>query len=365
MSGGLNLWVESTFKWKLINKSIFICKTFPFFTYTMLQYSVTIIVIITAEKFYAVLFPMKANNLKFKRKRLITIILSAFLICALINSHFLYSLTILEINAETSSITNKTTHNLKICSYYKWFSFYEKVWIYIDASIYSFLPLILISIFNASIVILLIKERNKSLKLQQPQCTYSTRNRSYEIRNKSLKIQQPQCSSSSRNSTYPIKNKKSLATQRLKSCRNSELIKSSNSGRRMAIVEYNHNNSIVVIAFKHKSKNYTDSKHNKRISLTIFIVNTTFCVLTMPLVILQIIESNRLDKNKYDGEKKNELNSYKNNIEILKSIFELLQYLNHSINFVLYCLSAETFREEILIIFSNIKKRLLQSHEFD
>ena len=70
MSGGLNLWVESTFKWKLINKSIFICKTFPFFTYTMLQYSVTLIVIVTAEKLYAVLFPLKASRLKLNRKRL-------------------------------------------------------------------------------------------------------------------------------------------------------------------------------------------------------------------------------------------------------------------------------------------------------
>ena len=85
----------------------------------------------------------------------------------------------------------------------------------------------------------------------------------------------------------------------------------------------------------------------------------------MPIVILQIIESNRLDKNKIFSDKKNTKNAYLKHIEILKAIFELLQYLNHSINFVLYCLSAETFREEILIIFSNIKKRLLQSHEFD
>ena len=65
----------------------------------------------------------------------------------------------------------------------------------------------------------------------------------------------------------------------------------------MAIVECNRNNSIVVVAYKHKSKNYTDSKHNKRINLTIFLVNTTFCVLTMPIVILQIIESKRFDEN--------------------------------------------------------------------
>ena len=172
--------------------------------------------------------------------------------------------------------------------------------------------------------------------------------------NKSLNLQQPQCSYSSRNSSCTIRNKKNLTTQTqtLKSCRNSEFMKPGNSERRMAIVEY-HNKSVVTIAFKGKSKNYTESKCNKRINLTIFLVNTSFCVLTMPIVILQIIESNRSNENQRFGN-----NAYKNKIEILKSIFELFQYLNHSINFIVYCLSAETFREEIFIILSNIKKVL-------
>ena len=57
--------------------------------------------------------------------------------------------------------------------------------------------------------------------------------------------------------------------------------------------------------------------------------------------------------------KKKDDNTYKNNIEILNAIFELFQYLNHSINVVLYCLSAEAFREEVFNILSNIKKRIL------
>ena len=87
---------------------------------------------------------------------------------------------------------------------------------------------------------------------------------------------------SSRNSSDAIKNK-SIA--RLKSCRNGELIKLSNSERRMAIVEYNRNNSTVIISLKNNNKNNTASKHNKRLNLTIFLVNTTFCVLTMPILI--------------------------------------------------------------------------------
>ena len=153
------------------------------------------------------------------------------MICILLNGHFSYSFTIIEISTERSSIDN-TTHNLTICSNDKWFSFYEKVWMNIDATIYSFLPFILISVFNSSIVIILIRERNKSLNLQQSQCSYS-----------------------SRNSSCAKRNKKSLATPMLKSFRNSEFSKSSSSEGRMAIVEYNHDNSIVTICFKRKSKN--------------------------------------------------------------------------------------------------------------
>ena len=48
-----------------------------------------------------------------------------------------------------------------------WHEFYEKYWLYIDASIYSFIPSILLIIFNVSIIRRLFKAAEENLKLKK------------------------------------------------------------------------------------------------------------------------------------------------------------------------------------------------------
>ncbi len=70
LSGGVNLWLESAFNLKILTISTAMCKIFPFLSYTMLHYSVTIIVILTADKLYAVLSPFKAFERKFCKEKI-------------------------------------------------------------------------------------------------------------------------------------------------------------------------------------------------------------------------------------------------------------------------------------------------------
>jgi len=50
LTGGLNVFLYATFKWSFINTSIEACKIFSFLIYSILDFSVLIIVIMTAEK---------------------------------------------------------------------------------------------------------------------------------------------------------------------------------------------------------------------------------------------------------------------------------------------------------------------------
>jgi hypothetical protein len=63
---------------------------------------------------------------------------------------------------------NTEPRDLSTCSYSKWNRFHEEYWSYIYATIYSFLPFLLISVFNVLVIIYLKRaEKNFSqYKLQ-------------------------------------------------------------------------------------------------------------------------------------------------------------------------------------------------------
>jgi hypothetical protein len=261
LSGGVNFWLESAFNLKILTISTAMCKIFPFLSYTMLHYSVTIIVILTADKLYAVSSPFKAFERKFAKKKLVIIAFLALFVCCLINSHFLYSLNIFPMNLSSNSINKNNSQNFtKICINNKWKSFYVNYWIYIDATVYSFLPFTLITVFNALIIIRLIKEGKKSFELQQTVF-------------------------GSQYSVFKIKNRPSRT----------EIKKVNHQKRRMAIVECNRNKSLLRVVMSHEQKKH-HTINTKLSILTILLITILFCILTMPIVILKIINENYIGK---------------------------------------------------------------------
>ena len=163
--GGTNLWLENAFQWSFLTISGVTCKIFAFIFYTMLHYSVSIIIIITGEKLYVVAYPLKANEIKFNKKRSVLIVIIVLLVTCIINSHLLITHSIIEYKV------NNSTNNISICMHDKWNVFYEDYWSYIDGFFYTFLPFILISIFNGSIIFCLKKKKEESLDLQHVSCS--------------------------------------------------------------------------------------------------------------------------------------------------------------------------------------------------
>ena len=447
--GALSLWVftlnpDSSI---LINSQI-TCKLIPFLTYTFADMSVFIIVIMTAERFYAVWRPLQANKLGKKRKFRLSLIIS-IIICTSINCHFLLTHSLKEapimlseknfakIVSQVDFLTEKVTNSIYtddkqnqfdygtefVCVNIEWEYFYERYWLYIDATIYSFLPSVLLTIFNILIVRYFLKAADDSVKLNRHRFSYkSTISKSTLYNNKSHnknsnlnQIQLHLNYLDHNNHNQDLINQGSMAysfrpqNQLFKNgnfimeraCLNE--LKKSNTPPKMSST-LNRKNSMERVKFDKIDNTFSDTdsrneslsyaslmtassvsktqalrRANARLTIILIALNITFCIFSMPMVILQIVYysllpmfgegSTPIDSPAHfsstlspsheavliDGK----IGSARANIkdidldykilekmDLLKALAELLQYLNHSTNFVLYSFSGKTFRKE-------------------
>lgn len=99
-----------------------------------------------------------------------------------------------------------------------------------------------------------------------------------------------------------------------------------------------------------------------RLIVMLITINVSFCVLSMPMSILQIVyysyanEFALIDKQtaaqaEHDRETLLEL------IDLFHAVAELLQFINHGLNFILYSLSGKTFRNESKLFVCNEFKK--------
>ena len=324
--GGVNMWVHTInpiYSFTLL--SILNCKFVPFFFYTFADWSVFVIVIMTAERLYAVWKPLKAVKINRKLQFKISIVASASLSCFL-NSHFLLTHSVIKAKNELIlDESNKTFDYEPICIDTFWHEFYQSYWIYIDAMIYSFVPFCLLSLFNILIVKYLFKAADDSFKLLEE------------------------------NLICPKKKPSNLIVQsrggsgvHFGSMRASVDLMVSNGKKTKRIRDR--------INFVHPNR-----KLNRRIAFMLLTLNISFLVFSMPMVVMQIIYytvPQFLDSGFEPIIEQNfttpyvivsDLSLNENTIarfDLIKAIAEILQYLNHSTNFFLYSISGKTFRNE-------------------
>lgn len=336
-----------------------------------------------------------------------------------------------------------------ICIDVIWQSFYEKYWFYIDATIYSFLPSILLTIFNISIIRYLFKAADESLKLKQ----YQIR-RSRFVSTNTTQFNNPTTSNigtpsslpggygslrSSLNARYISSNnhhhhpshqnnhylneysqlndfkrssmvstmsrpKDSIDLQRpgylsrntstaFLICNNSNQRLQTNTiiheyesriegsgGYSSAILPTVNVNTSSGVANHHNSTSSsgTVKRFNTRITVMLIALNVTFCIFSMPMVILQIVffsispllDSQTHTSSAPEATTSNYLTSFSpmnattafryltkketvtdihiedellNRIDLMKAIAEILQYLNHSSNFFYTLLVVKHF----------------------
>jgi hypothetical protein len=439
--GGINAWLYYINpEYAITIHSNIWCKLVPFLFYSSADLSVFIIVTMTAERFYAVWKPLQANKIFNKGKSRITILLLA-IFCLLVNSHFLVTHEIIKKQTQphtqntrsttnayvimmTSSdydnmITKKNNNNNNInntndtlyidaiyhieCRDVRWNSFYEYFWLFIDATIYSFLPFILLTIFNVSIIRYLLKAANDRLFLKQQYDKNGLSIYSNHHFNGSMKKNSGFKCSSNRSTFIKSSKQRSglylntIASKNVDKEANACMLLDSNLNNGKANGDINmrsystlntslhHMNDFKRSSMvtevtrlespkhsfdlnksklkKQQTQNssppsneyelkversgtnhmppahiyYNKKSFNTRITFMLIALNVTFCILSMPMVIIQIVYYMFLSIPDEDLLKK---------VDSLKAVAEILQYLNHSTNFFLYSLSGKTFRNE-------------------
>ena len=295
--------------------SLVCCKLIPFLFYSFADYSVMILLVMTGERFYVVWKPFSRLNKK-KLFKLNLLICAVF--CFSVNSHFIYTHSLADLTKNGLNSSLSTDIDRSVCEYVIWKEFYEKYWIFIDASIYSFIPFILITFYNLFMIIMLRKADQRNTKMTR----VSNPNRSIvNIRkNHSQK--------------YEVK---------------------------IEIKSQIVSGSIINSSSFHRINRPRSKFLSSRLYLMLIAINISFCVLSMPMAILQIVYYSLIKKSAqqpmfmnldtsvdnesdYYLEKINDDANLNDLVDLLHAIAELLQFLNHGSNFILYSLSGKTFR---------------------
>jgi hypothetical protein len=448
--GGINTFLNEL-KQSILFISNISCKIFPFIIYSMLDLSVTIIIIMNAERTYAVACPLVSRRSKFSKKNTIWILFTALVFCMILNSHFIYTHSLIDFNSSlivqteeeelNYNFKKKENEGLKgyMCTAVKWLEFYDNYWVYIDGAIYSFIPFGLLAVLNTMLIFCLMRSDHSTFHLKSQNSISLTPRVSFENSSATPKYKNTLTTLVHYNSS-----KSSISFEKIyasntqqetesrygsslkvindtvgKACRNSV---SEDVVCRKHSLNYSKNNKKLKEIMKRRSseqprilrltfgnhkendlkndveemKNYFKTKRNermksengfdtniqipngnrssingtsvllnrkkfsmirfidKRLTITLFLVSISFFMMTMPMVVLQIIEAEyffQIADLKFQNDTLIynhilKLNQEIDYFDLLKSIAELLQYLNHSINFILYVISGKTFRNE-------------------
>ncbi len=333
----------------------------------------------TIERFIAVGLPLQASRLcTVKRAKTATCCLALLILS--INIHFVFTHSLLVRSNDTEPGCQSISENYDF--------FMEKIWPWIDASIYSFIPLSLLIIFNILIVHNLIKASKNIEKINN-----KTENNSPNQQLAKKAVKKADKNSKKRQNSeadlhdyherqkenrfysfflfrliFMPKFKQNTSHTNDSSERKIKFkfVKSNNNindqnNQNLSASRYNQN-ALVSTTSSPSTKNSkystsninvssgthggnSASSANRRLTIMLLVVSMTFFITSMPIVTLQTIEqANLIQKSR--------------TLSIIRGIFLVLQYMNHSINFFLYAVTGKTFRREFFALFEPCKKRL-------
>ncbi|CAF0766852.1 unnamed protein product [Brachionus calyciflorus] len=343
--GCLNYWFYLFMNINITIYSDYICKIASASLYGMFHFCVWIVVIMTIERYIAVALPLQASRLcTVKRAKLYTSILASIIF--LINMHFLISHSVFEI-PDLNQLGCQPKEDYKFLM--------SNIWPWIDASVYSFIPLTLLIIFNILIVHNLIKASKNIEKLNN---TCKKFNINKDKKTKSFYLVSFVClgccccSNNNNNNNKEIeisgqnyKHVKSKSLCQYENKIDTKLLKSK-SMYHQSLMNHKMTTSASNLSFSSSTvqnsqtnaSQSSPSSTNRRLTIMLLVVSVTFFITSTPIVTLQTIEQASFVSKQFD-------------LNLIRGIFLVLQYLNHSCNFFLYAVTGKTFRREFFALF--------------
>ena len=285
--GLLRLWITHLYQYDVLNEAKWICKLLSVVGYTVSDYSVWLIVAVTIERFVAVTWPLSTlvtnrSSKGVKRAYVVVVALLATLLS--INIHLAWTTTI-EQKTGSSNVTSFMFSNVTNFTLFTvctgaigYHTFVNIIWPWIDAVLYSVLPVILLFILNLFIITKVIEtERYRSNQLNA------------------------------------VSSSQSLISDELESDRGQIL------------------------------------NRDKRLTVTLLVVSFTFLFTTLPHAILLVVDSFLPVTLSIDTIVL---------FRLLQTISELFMYVNHAVNFYLYCITGKKFRRQFFIVIRPIMIRI-------
>lgn len=268
--GLLRLWIGQLIGKDVKDESDLLCKLAIFLGYVCSDISVWLIIAVTIERYIAVSYPLKASAFCQVKRARIAILLPIGTISA-INFHFFWTVELSEKNYENKKVAMQ-------CDAAPEFAFLvNDVWPWVDAAIYSFVPMVIISVLNSLIV--------------------------YKV------------------------------------CQ-------ANHEREYLLKEEQRNN-------RRKNK-HNSAEASKKLTVMLLAVSFTFLITTLPMNIVVI--ATIFWNNSSSNQGLEEIGGFK----LAMTVSKLLMYVNHSINFFLYCATGKKFRRQIIkVICGRCKPRYL------
>ncbi|UJR22052.1 hypothetical protein I4U23_025120 [Adineta vaga] len=306
-SGCLLFLLEITFNYQPQLYSTINCRIGFYIQHFFTYISAWLIVAVTLERFLVVRFPIQSIRMcRLRVAYTISIVLMIFF--SIYTSHCFLTMDIVRVNLKT----NQGYHpNYNICDLVK----HRDILSFIDLCLYSVLPSLLIIIFNILIILTMfyaLKQRRNYL--QASSCIQTT-------------------DTCARNMTQKTKSSASIRTQFFRS-RSGE---SSPAGRSFIPQSRLYHNGLNKTNPERKSPQVpldSTSATGIRLTCLLLVISFTFVLCTLPISINALFAK--------------ALSKYKSTThwQIRQLSLTVLMYLNHTINFVFYCLTGRVFRNE-------------------
>ena len=405
INGCLNFWIFLYTGQAITIMSNVTCKLACIAFYASLHFSVWMVVIMTIERFIAVALPLQASRLCTVNKAKAATMSLAVVVLA-INSHFVFTHSLIarvDINDTIAGCQSSSD---------AYDFFMEQIWPWIDASIYSFVPLSLLIIFNILIVhnllkasknmeklnnkkasIHLLKKQQQKEQQQQQQLSVNNNNgpaseidadvvssysrneqpsgggggecfdnmlcQSSSSSSRRRQTQQDQAAnfkpktlstSSSMNMAPP-----SVAERSRLSSKEIELTHLSasqclRSGLSSSSTQLNSQTSSSSNQAKCKSNAKGGAHSNATAANRRLTIMLLVVSMSFFLTSMPIVTLQTVEQTNFVNKTRVVL--------IVRGVFLTLQYLNHSINFFLYAVTGKTFRKEFFALFEPFKRRL-------
>ena len=294
-----------------------------------------------------------------------------------------------------------------VCEYVIWRDFYEIYWIYIDASIYSFVPSFLIFTLNILIIKTLSKADKVNKILSGSMKIPTKMHESIEMVSAKRKAHRPSLHLSKSLYIKPdlqalnsLQNllEKSYSKSNSKSNQNNIIEKQTTiqsynestieitkiSAKILPSIDKRQQSDKIIIRREknlnllfniRENKSFKHLRNPKIISTRLIVmlitINISFCLFSMPMTILQIIkfsdEYSAIHSPIYSNFNFNfnftnisdsviQIKPNDSMFDLLHLIAEILQYLNHGSSFILYSISGKIFRNETKAFFRDLSK---------